>query len=64
MYFIGGKLQKQGFFNEATNLSTLDNGDLIYSVDFRKIYASILDKWLNVKSESILQQRFKPLNLI
>ena len=64
VYFIGGKLQKPGFFNEAPNLSTLDNGDLIYSVDFREIYASVLDKWLNVKPENVLKQQFKPLNLI
>jgi uncharacterized protein (DUF1501 family) len=64
VYFIGGKLKKPGFFNEAPNLSALDNGDLIYSVDFRKIYASVLDKWLNVPAEKVLKQGFKPLDLI
>ncbi len=64
VYFIGGKLKKPGFFNEAPNLSTLDNGDLIYSVDFRKIYASILNNWLDVPSGNILKKEFSPLNLI
>jgi len=64
VYFIGGQLKKPGFFNEAPNLSALDNGDLIYSVDFRKIYASILDKWLNVSAEKILTKQFEPLDLI
>lgn len=64
LYLIGGKLKKPGFFNEAPNLSTLDNGDLIYSVDFRKIYASILEKWMNVDSKNVLTKKFQPLNLI
>jgi uncharacterized protein (DUF1501 family) len=64
VHFIGGKLKKPGIFNEAPNLSNLDHGDLIYSVDFRKIYASVLKNWLDVEPESILNQKFKPLNLV
>lgn len=64
VYFTGGKLKKPGIFNENPNLSDLDNGDLIYSVDFRKIYASILQDWLGVPPKSILNKDFKPLNLI
>jgi uncharacterized protein (DUF1501 family) len=64
VHFIGGKLKKPGIFNEAPNLSNLDHGDLVYSVDFRKIYASVLKNWLDVEPESILNQEFKPLSLV
>lgn len=64
VYFIGGKLDKPGIFNENPNLSNLDNGDLIYSIDFRKIYASILKDWLDVSSIAVLKNNFEALKLI
>ena len=64
VHFIGGKLKNAGIFNEAPNLSALDNGDLIYSVDFRKIYASVLKNWLNTEPKSVLMQDFQPLDLV
>lgn len=65
VYFIGGKLKKAGIFNEAPNLGDLDKGDLIYSVDFRNIYATILKKWLNVNPNPILGNfKGKMMNLV
>ena len=64
VYLIGGKLKKAGIFNEAPNLGNLDNGDLIYSLDFRRIYATLLDKWLGVDAMPILKERFSPLGIV
>jgi len=64
VYFIGGKLKNPGIFNESPNLSKLDQGDLIYSVDFRNIYASVLKNWLGVDPEDVLLDNFKPLGII
>jgi uncharacterized protein (DUF1501 family) len=64
VHFIGGKLKNAGIFNEAPNLSDLNNGDLIYSVDFRRIYASVLKNWLNTEPKSVLMQDFQPLDLV
>lgn len=64
LFLIGGKLSHPGFFNEGPDLSKLDKGDLIYQVDFRDIYATILDKWLDGKSEQVLNKRFQGLNFI
>jgi len=45
VFIIGKNLKKQGFYNEAPNLIDLDkNGDFKYTVDFRSIYATILNK--------------------
>ncbi len=64
VYFMGGKLKNPGIFNEAPNLSNLDEGDLIYSVDFRRIYASVLKNWLGVDPENVLLSTFEPLGII
>lgn len=64
VYFIGGKLKNPGIFNEAPNLSELDKGDLIYTVDFRKIYASVLKNWLGVDPKEVLLKKFNPLDII
>ena len=64
IYLIGGKLRKAGIYNSAPNLSNLDNGDLIYEVDFREIYANILEGWLDANPRQILGQNFDSLNLV
>ena len=65
VFVIGKNLNKTGFYNEAPNLSNLDaNGDLIHSIDFRSIYATILDKWLDVNDQSILRNSFDKLDFI
>ena len=65
VFLIGENLNKKGFYNEAPNLLKLDkNGDLIHSVDFRSIYATILDKWLAVDDGQILNKSFSKLDFI
>ncbi|MCK5788900.1 MAG: DUF1501 domain-containing protein [Chlamydiia bacterium] len=65
VFIIGSKLKKSGFYNEDPNLSDLDdNGDLKFSVDFRTIYATILDKWLEVDDHEILDNSFGKLKFI
>jgi uncharacterized protein (DUF1501 family) len=64
LFLIGEQLQKPGFFNAAPDLSKLDNGDLIYQVDFRNIYATILDRWLDSNAPKVLRKNFDRLNLV
>ena len=65
VYIIGENLKNKGFYNDAPDLLRLDkNGDIIHTVDFRSIYASILDKWLVVDDVSILNKTFKKLDFI
>ncbi len=54
MMLFGGQLKKQGIFNDAPDLNDLDAGDLKYKVDFRDVYATVLNKWLNVDNKLIL----------
>lgn len=65
VFVIGKNLKQAGFYNEAPNLLDLDsNQDLKYSVDFRSVYATILDKWLEVNDNSILKKEFNTLDFI
>ena len=65
VFIIGKNLKKQGFYNEAPNLINLDeNGDIKYTVDFRTIYATILDTWLEVDDAAILNKSYSKLDFI
>ena len=65
VFVIGEDLKTKGFYNDAPNLSKLDkNGDLIHTVDFRSIYATVLDQWLQVDDVSILNKSFSKLDFI
>ena len=52
-FILGGSLQKKGIYNDIPSLKTKD-GNLNYAVDFRQIYATLLDKWLMADSQNIL----------
>ena len=65
IYLIGKNLKKPGFYNELPNLEDLDkNGDLKYSIDFREVYATILNNWMQVDDEKILNKSFSKLGFI
>jgi uncharacterized protein (DUF1501 family) len=64
VYIVGGKLAKAGILNDMPDLQNLDDGDLIYKVDFRQVYATLLDKFLNTASSKILGAQFSSFNFI
>lgn len=65
VFVIGKNLKKQGMYNGLADLQNLDtNGDLRYEIDFREIYATILDKWLQVNDIQILNKQFSKLRFI
>lgn len=60
MFVIGGGL-RGGMFGSYPSLTDLTGGDLRMSVDFRQVYASVLEGWLNIPSSSILGGSFAQL---
>ena len=64
VFLMGGNLRKAGFYNVAPDLLNLDKGDLIYDIDFRAIYATVLEDWLEVEAAPILGRTFRGLQLI
>lgn len=65
VFIIGNQLKKQGLYNQMASLSDLDhNGDLKFEIDFRTIYATVLDKWLEADDKKILNTSFNQLHFI
>ncbi|RDB03061.1 DUF1501 domain-containing protein [Runella aurantiaca] len=63
VFLIGGPKRTRPILNEAPDLTNLDNGDLKYSIDFREVYATLLDDWLHTDSTKVLTQKFNKLPL-
>lgn len=64
LFLINGNLKKAGFYNPAPNLTDLDEGDLKYQIDFRNIYATLIQKWLQTDSKSILGKDFQMIDFV
>jgi uncharacterized protein (DUF1501 family) len=62
--FLAGAKVRGGVTGSHPSLEKLGDGDLVHSVDFRCVYATLLDKWLGCPSEKLLGQRFAPLDLV
>jgi uncharacterized protein (DUF1501 family) len=56
--FLVGPAVKPGVFANHPSLIDLDQGDLKYAIDFRSVYASVLEDWLKAPSEKILRGKF------
>jgi uncharacterized protein (DUF1501 family) len=64
VFIISSQLKKAGVYNETANLQQLDQGDLIHQIDFRQVYATLLNKCLHADDEQILGRKFEQLALI
>lgn len=64
VYLLGGNLRQPGLYNSIPSLTDLDQGDLKYSVDFRRIYGEVLERWLGSSSKQVLNQSFDPLGIL
>jgi len=63
--FIIGPSVKGGHYGKIPDLvNGLDDGDnLKYTTDFRSVYATLIDKWLQVDSKSILRKNFQTFDI-
>ena len=64
MFFIGGDLKQKGLINTMPNLADLNSGDLKHQVDFKAVYATLLNKWLQTDDEAILGKNYQHLDFI
>jgi len=62
IFLAGGKL-KGGLIGAHPSLTDLDNGALKFAIDFRRVYATMLDRWLGFKSRTILDRQFELLDI-
>ena len=63
MFLVGGKV-RGGLIGAHPSLTDLDNGGLRFHTDFRRVYATLLDRWLGFASQPILGQPYEPLPLL
>jgi uncharacterized protein (DUF1501 family) len=65
MFIIGNKV-KAGLLGRYPSLAPQDlfQGDVKYNVDFRSVYAAVLEDWLKTKSPPILGRHFEPLHVV
>jgi uncharacterized protein (DUF1501 family) len=63
--FVLGPAVRSGVYGPYPNLSDLDEGgDPKHAIDFRQVYATLLDGWLGCPSEKVLGEKFLPLPLL
>jgi len=63
MFLIGPAL-KPGLVGNHPSFQDLDQGDLKYAIDFRSVYATVLQSWLQTPSKPILGQQFPTLDVV
>ena len=63
MFVMGGKV-KAGVFGKYPSLTQLNAGDLMFNVDFRSVYATILENHLRAPSKQVLGRNFPLLSLV
>jgi len=63
MFLAGGAI-KGGVYGEYPSLTDLDDGDLRMHTDFRSVYATLLDKWLQTPSHPVLDGNFAHLDFV
>ena len=62
--FLFGPMVRAGVAGGHPSLTDLDEGDLKFHTDFRKVYATVLTKWLKADAQQILGRNYKPLDVI
>jgi uncharacterized protein (DUF1501 family) len=59
MFLVGGRVNA-GVVGKQPSLTRLEDGNLIHSLDFRRVYAAVLEHWLGVEARPILGKEFDP----
>ena len=64
MFALGNSVQR-GLYGDAPNLAALvDNGNVPYTTDFRRVYATVIERWLGVPHEELLGERWEQLGFL
>ncbi|MCL4540952.1 MAG: DUF1501 domain-containing protein [Chloroflexi bacterium] len=62
--FLVGSGVKGGLYGDPPDLTHLDTGNLKHSIDFRSVYATVIERWLQADSKPILGGAFPTLPAI
>jgi uncharacterized protein (DUF1501 family) len=64
VHFALGGTVRGGLVGPAPRLDRLENGNLVHAIEFRSLYATVLERWWGVPSSGVLGGRFAPLDLL
>ncbi|HEX6191236.1 MAG TPA: DUF1501 domain-containing protein [Chitinophagaceae bacterium] len=64
MFMVSGGLKQKGLINPLPDLGDLNEGDLKYNIDFKDVYATVLNKWLKADDKLILNNKYNYMNFI
>jgi uncharacterized protein (DUF1501 family) len=62
--FVLGKGVKGGVYGDHPDLRNLDDGDLAFKVDFRSVYATVIEDWLQAPAQDVLGGKFDKLSFL
>ncbi len=62
--FLLGPPVKAGLHGPYPDLHDLDDGDPKHALDFRRVYATLLDRWLACPSDKVLGEKFEHLPVL
>jgi uncharacterized protein (DUF1501 family) len=62
--FLFGPMVRPGVIGNHPSLTDLDAGDLKFGLDFRSVYAGVLEQWLKADSRAILEGSFRAAQVI
>jgi uncharacterized protein (DUF1501 family) len=64
--FVAGPAARGGLAGQYPSLAPgdLDQGDLRHTLDFRQVYATLLDRWLGCDSRLVLGEQFEHVPLL
>ena len=60
MFVLGSRVHG-GVYGDHPDLSNLDDGDLRHTVDFRSVYATVIEDWLGASAPDVLGGAFDTL---
>jgi uncharacterized protein (DUF1501 family) len=63
MFLVGGGV-RGGVYGEHPSLDRLDDGDATFTVDFRSVYATVIERWFARPSAGVLAGSFAALPLL
>ncbi len=63
LFMIGGGV-KGGLYGTLPDLSDTNMGNVRYAVDFRSVYATVLERWLGRPSATVLNGEFRTLPVL
>ncbi len=62
--FLAGNGVRAGLFGKRPDLRKLKNGDLIFDVDFRQVYASVLKSWFGCDPKPLVFGDYQPIDIL